>query len=400
MSEAAAPVPINWQRFLTPALIAGVAGAALCGVGALVDVTQFLRSYLVAFHFWLSLAVGCLSLLLLHHLTGGRWGLVIRSILEAATRTLPLLALLFVPLALGVEWLYPWAGPEGESDPTLEHKRAYLNVTAFVVRAVVYFAIWIGIATLLNHWSRQQQEHFDPKRARQAQMFSGPAVLFHGLAITFAAIDWLMSLEPHWYSSIFGVVVGTAQTLPALAFAVLVLSVLAERPPVSEQMAPVTWQDLGNLLLAFTMMWAYIAFSQFLLIWAGNLPEETSWYIHRMTGGWEAVGWVLILFQFAMPFLLLLSRKVKRRHATLARVAVLVLVVSVLYQFWLIVPSYVESSHGHDSHPEPHLAVHWLDVAAFAGVGGLWLALFAGQLRSRPLLPLSDPDLREAPHHG
>jgi hypothetical protein len=242
-------------------------------------IEQLFRSYLIAYLFWFGIALGCLPLLMLHHLVGGAWGFVIRRILEAGTRTLPLMIVLFVPLLLGIHSLYEWSDPEIVArDQILQAKHAYLNVSFFIIRAVVYFAAWIIFAYFLNRWSAEQDATGNPILLRRFQLLSAPGIVVYTLGITFASIDWGMSLEPHWFSTIYGMLFIVGQTLAALAFVIPVAVLLSDSPPASGFMKADVFQDLGNLLLAFVMLWAYISFSQYLIIWAGNLPEEIPWY--------------------------------------------------------------------------------------------------------------------------
>ena len=389
-SSGQAPLP-ELQRFQQRALVVGVVGLGVCVAGAFFSPAQFFRSYLLAYLFWLSVALGCLAIVMVHYLSGGAWGIVIRRLLESGTRTLPLMALLFLPLAFGLHDLYLWARPAVvANDEVLQHKSLYLNVPFFLLRAVCYFAAWIGVAYFLNKWSSAQDQAFDPRLEQRLRQLSGPGLVLYTLAVTFAAIDWLMSLEPHWYSTIYGAMFMVGQGLAALAFAIAVLVLLADRQPLADVLSPAHFHDLGNLLLAFVMLWAYMAFAQYLLIWSGNLPEENVWYVHRLAGGWRGIGLGLILFHFALPFLLLLSRDLKRRARLLALVAAAVLCMRFVDIFWLIVPAF---------HPTG-VWVHWMDVVAPIGLGGLWLATFVWQLKGRPLLPLYDPALQEAREHG
>jgi hypothetical protein len=374
------------RRVRRVALVAGVAGAVACGVGAVLRPEQFFRSYLVAYLFWVGVPLGCLAILMINYVTGGAWGAVIRRVLESGTRTLPLMALLFVPVALGVRVLYAWAQPEHVAhDLVLQQKTAYLNVPFFVVRAAVYFAAWIVVARFLNRWSLAQDDTDDPWPARRLEQLSRGGLVLLGLTMTFAAIDWAMSLEPHWFSTIYGIVFMGGSVLSAFAIAIPVAAVLASRRPLAAVIRPAQFHDLGNLLLAFVMLWAYFAVSQFLIIWSANLPEEIPWYLRRIRGGWEYVVVMIVVFHFALPFVVLLSRDVKRRAARLAVVAVALAVVRMLDVFWLVTPAFS---------PE-RLVFHALDVAALVGVGGLWIATFLWQLDGRPLVPLRDPSLVE-----
>jgi hypothetical protein len=406
----------NVQRLQGTALLIGVVGLLLCAAGAVFDPVhyyqsnefanprQFFHSYLIAFNFCLALTLGSLAIWMLHNLTGGWWGLVIRRWLEAATRTLPLMALFFVPIACGLAYLYIWVDPSDQSlspfmftilpgqeiDELLEHKEAWLNVPFFLVRAAVYFACWLILAFALNRWSAAEDERPDPELARRAQMLSGPGLIIYGLTMTLAAVDWTMSLEPMWYSTIFGAIVATGQMLPALGLAILGTTLLASRRPLADVVTPQIWNDLGNLLLAFVMLWTYMSFSQLLLIWSENLKEEIPWYVIRAEGGWQLVGILLAVFYFTLPFVLLLSRDIKRHPRRLAVVAGLLVVVSFVHQYWLVAPV---------TSPK-QLSVHWMDLAALAGVGGIWLSVFLWQLRARPLVPVHDPLLAEALHHA
>jgi hypothetical protein len=384
----------EWDHLQQRALVVGAAGLIVCAAVAFFHPAALARSYLVAYNFWLGIGLGSLAIVMIYHLTGGGWGLVVRRLLESATRTLPLLALLFVPLLLGLHRLYSWTNPEQMvGDAVLEHKAIYLNIPFFFVRAVVYFAVWITLAFFVNRWSRQQDEVSDAGLPRRFQLLSGHGLVLYGLTITFASVDWVMSLEPHWFSTIFAVVFGTGQVLGAFAFAIAALTLLASRPPLRDIVSAAHLQDLGSLLLAFVMVWSYVSFSQFLLIWSGNLPDEISWYLPRFQGGWQWLGVGLVLCQFALPFLLLLSRDIKRNPRALAAIAVFTLVMRFIDLLWEIVPAF----------PPSDLVGHWLDIAgavvAAIGVGGVWLAVFLWQLKKLPLVPLHDPVLAEM-HHG
>jgi hypothetical protein len=377
------------------AMIVGVAGLALCGVGVLLDLTQFFRSYLWAYLFWLGLSLGCLGILMLHYLVGGTWGAIIRRVLESGTRTLPLMVLLFVPLLFGLRELYSWALPQTVAqDELLRQKSAYLNVPFFVVRSAVYFLAWLVPAYLLNRWSRQQDRtpEWSVQRPirRRLILLSGFGLLLYGLTMTFAAIDWVMSLEPHWYSSIYGILVVVDQLLGALAFAVMIVATLAKYAPLSEVLSPTHTHDLGNLLLVAVLFWAYIAFSQLLIIWSADLPEEIIWYVRRTEGGWQWIALALVLGQFALPFACLLSGDIKRHARRLALVAALILFMHLVEVFWLVMPAFYHVK----------LSFHWLDLAALIGVGGSWTAVFVRRLQGDTLLPRYDPALQGVMQHG
>jgi hypothetical protein len=395
--------PADYQRYRRLARGAGVAGLVLCALGWWLHPAAFFRSYLWAYNFFLGITLGCLVLALLQYLTGGVWGLILRRLLEAATRTLPVLALLFLPLAVGfflpeeggLRDVYIWADPEVVShDPTLQHKALYLNVTFFLVRAAMYFGIWLAVVLVLNRWSAAEDrpDAGDPRHLRK---LAAGGLMLYGVTITFAAIDWVMSLEPRWFSSIYGALFGVGQVLSAMAFAVIALVLLADRPPLAGIVGRPHLRDLGSLMLAFVMIWAYLAFAQFLLIWSGNLPAETPFYLRRIQGGWQWLAVSLALFQFGLPFVLLLSFEVKRQRPRLLTVAAIVLVMRAVDLFWQIVPA----QPGPTGLGAVSFTLHWTTLPALVGVGGVWLAVFLGQLQRRGLLPNYDPQLGEALHH-
>jgi hypothetical protein len=390
MSTPTLPLPPSVGRLQRAGVVVGALFLLALLAGFLLDRAQFFRSYLFGWVFWLGVAVGCLGLAMLNQLTGGLWGQVPRRFHEAAARTIPAMAVLFLPILLGLGVLYVWARPEvAAADEVLRAKAAYLNVPFFLVRTVAYFAIWSGLVHLLSHWSLQQDGGLDPVRARRLQGLSGVGLVVLAGTTTFASIDWGMSLAPHWFSTMYGVLYIVGWTLSAISFTIVVLALVADEAPMSSALTPTTVHDLGKLLLTFTMLWAYVNFSQFLIVWSGNTSEETPFYVHRFHGGWGAVAVVLVLFHFALPFALLLSRPLKRNPSSLAAVAGLMLLMQLVDLYWLLGPDLV--AHGHETVP---LQVHWMDLAAVLGIGGLWLVLFVRQLRARPVLPLGEPAIR------
>jgi len=388
MSTSILPVPSSIGRLERGALYAALLGILGLAAGYFSNPAQFYRSYLFGYLFWTGVAVGCMSILLISHLTGGLWGLVTRRLLEAGTRTLPMMAVLFVPIAFGLSSLYTWTHPG--DDPILRHKAAFLNVPFFLGRTVFYFAVWILVASLLNRWSLELDQGESLRVSRRLRGASGVGLVLMGLTITFAAVDWAMSLSPHWFSTIYGIWFMVGQALSALAVVIVIATFLAGERPMSDVLRPGTLQDLGKLLFAFTMLWAYVHLSQFLIVWSGNLAEETPFYLHRTQGGWQHLGTFLIVFHFALPFLLLLSRDVKRNPRVLGTLATWVIGVRVADLYWIVGPDLL--GHGHEAVP---LSFHWLDVAAPLGLGGLWLVQFARELRRRPLLPLGEPEVME-----
>ena len=394
MTAAAPPVttlelapPPQLATWRQRAFIVGVAAVLLCVAGgAITSVDQFAKSWLFGFLFWIGVSLGCMGLLMIQHLTGGGWGAVIRRPLEAGIRNLPLMALLFVPILLTLGRIYPWTHPEG--DAILEAKKAFLNPLFFTVRSIAYFAIWWAMAHFLSHWSVLLDSGRDARVERNLRSLSGGGLVVLATTITFSSVDWAMSLDPHWFSTVYGVLFMIGDALSALTVVVLTLALLAGTRPIVQVLKPTQIHDLGKLMLAFTMLWAYISFSQFLIIWSGNLPEELPWYLKRMQGGWDVLGLALVIFHFVAPFLLLLSRPLKRRMRSLAPVAAAILMARVLDLFWLVGPD-LHGSHGIES----HFTLHWMDLAALVGVGGLWVAAYARQLASRPLLPVTDPEI-------
>jgi hypothetical protein len=380
------PAATQWDLQRKRSLAVGFTALLLCAGAALIQPQPFFSAYLSAYIFWVGIPVGCLALLMLHHLVGGRWGFMIQRVLEAGIRTLPLMALLFIPLLFGLPELYPWARAEVvAADPLLQQKAAYLNIPFFIARAVVYFAIWILLGRLLVKWSLEQDRTADPTLTQRLQKLSGPGLVLYGLTVTFSAIDWIMSLEPKWYSTIFGMIFIVSFGLAALACAIVVADLIKNEPPLPRVVSADRFHDLGNLLLAVVMLWAYMQFSQFLVIWSGNLVEEIPWYLHRINGGWEWVALALVLFLFALPFVLLLSRTTKRSAAILARVAMVILFMHWLDVLWMIAPSFYPA----------RFHIHWMDIVAPIGIGAVWLGTFLGYLRTRSLLPLRDPRFAE-----
>jgi hypothetical protein len=362
-------------------LIAGGLALVLCFVGVFLSRGEFFRAYLIAYVFWIGIPLGCLGILMIHHLVGGTWGFVIQRCLEAAVRTFPIMFLLFLPLLFGLPDLFVWARPDVvAADPVLREKAAYLNVPFFFGRAVIYFAIWITVGFFLSRWSQAQERSADPVFIERLQTLSGPGLVLYGLTVTFSAIDWLMSLEPHWYSTIFGMIFMVSHGLIALTFVIGAAYFLSRRETLRQIVAPWVLQDLGNLLLAFVMLWAYLSFSQFLLIWVENLQHEIPWYLHRLTGGWAAIGLALIVLQFALPFVLLLSRAVKRKPVALAAVASAVALMHFIELFWFVAPTF---------HPDG-FRLHWMIIVAPFGIGGIWLWSFFSCLKDRSLLPMHD----------
>jgi hypothetical protein len=379
--------PPQIDRLQRNALIVGVVGSAAAVAGLALDPAQFYKSYLLAFIYVLAFPLGSLGLMMIHHLSGGGWGMPIRRIFEASARTLPFLAVLFLPVLFGMKHIFEWTDLAAVAkDPILTSKQPYLNEPFFYIRFFIYFAIWSGLAYTLSGWSRRQDHEYTPGSERKFRLLSGPGLILYALSATFASVDWIMSLDPHWFSTIFGLLFLIQHGLAALSFVILMYALLGKSAPMDAIIKPVNVHDVAKLLLAFTMIWAYFNFSQFLIIWSANLPEEIPWYLERSTHGWEYVSYGLLIGQFFVPFFLLLSRDIKRTASRVVKVAIWVLVMRYFDFFWNIGPA---------MHRETPM-LNWIDLATVVGLMGLWVALFAWQYRARPLLPVGDPYLRDA----
>ena len=437
------------DRFQRRALIAAVVGGLLAILGAFLyrgEANRFDRAYLYSYVFFLGLSLGSLALLMLHRQLGGAWGFLIRRPLESGAMTLPLMAVLFAPILIDLENIYPWVRypieaevPEGgnpnspaavkssdepvaKGSPLLVHnatipgssgvrrdplaaatadlfefKKMWLNPTWFTIRMAIYFVIWITLAVTLNVGSRRQDETESTSLAYFLQSLSAPGLVLYFLTASLALIDWGMSLEPKWYSSLYGVLIMIGQGVSTMALMILVTAVLTRRGIAEPSLATrETFNDLGNLLLTFVMLWGYLSFSQFLIIWAGNLSEEIPWYSRRFHGGWINVGRFLMLFHFAVPFLILLARPLKRNIDALWKIAALVIVAHLVDAYWLIAPSFIEGEGFKTGEGHPAFFPSWLDLAIPVGMGGLWLWTFLWFLKSKPLMVVSDPELLPA----
>ncbi|MEJ7618798.1 MAG: hypothetical protein WKF30_17910 [Pyrinomonadaceae bacterium] len=392
---------VEFNRLQRSALIVGIVALVIgAAIGVVFGVMPVLfRSYLVGYVFWVGMTLGCLAILLLQHLISGSWGLVIRRLLEAGSRTLLPMAVLFVPIVLGMHDLYIWTHHDLPAENhalihAVHAKEPYLNIPFFVIRTGIYFLIWFALAYFLNKWSLEQDRTGAARWSDKMNKLSGPGMVIFILAVTFASVDWVMSLNPEWFSTIFGLLVLIGWALSALAFIIATVVILSKYEPLSRVIKPAHLHDLGKLMLAFVMVWAYFSFSQFLIIWSGNLPEETPWYLRRMQGTWGFIGLALVVLHFALPFLLLLSRDLKRNARTIGIVAVGILVMRLVDAVWLIAPSF----HYTEEHFSPVANVLYLVIPV--GLGGLWVALFAWQLKKRPLVPFNDPKFEKAIEQG
>ncbi len=354
---------------------------------------EFLRAYLVGCFFWFGAGIGCLALLMIHFVAGGAWGMVIRRPLEAGTRTLYVMWLAFLPLLLLAPKLYMWADPAHAMDKIVLAKALYLNVPFLWLRWLIYGAVWLGLTTLLNKWSKLEDETKSTEYSNKLESLSAPGIAAFFLTITFASIDFIMSLDPTWASTIYGFMVAVGSGLTALSVVVAVLAMLMKYAPMDHVVTKKHLHDLGKLMLALVMLWAYLNFSQLLIIWSANLPQEITWYIRRLNGGWGWVSLALLVLHFALPFALLLSQSLKKNPNTISKIAIFIVCIRMLDMIYLVEPNFTSLEH-------PTLGITWLDATALVGFGGLWLALFFRGLPERPLLPLGAPDLQKALNHG
>ena len=355
---------------------------------------QFLHSYLVAYVFAMAFAMGSLAILQLHHMTGGRWGFPIRRILEAGSRTIPVMTVLFIPILVGVKKIYPWAAnPEMlGNEPVTHFRRMWLQPGFFIVRAVVYLAIWNLLAFLLNKWSAEQDRTADVRLKQRMSSLAAPGTVLWALSWSWAMFDWVMSLEPTWFSSIYGMIFMVIACLAAVSFSAIMLRMLNDYEPLRESYQPSHLNDIGNLMLAFTLLWTYMSFAQFLIIWSGNLKQEITWYKVRAYTSWGYIGAALLIFHFFIPFFILLQRRVKRRVERLAVLAVWMLLITLVDIFWIIVPGFENRKSG--------LHVSPSDIVAVLGLFGVWLAVYMVQLKKMPLLPLHDPRFEGVLEHS
>lgn len=378
-------------RVQMPALVVGVIGLVGAGIGWSMNPTEFYRGWLPAFLFWLLISVGSLGVLMLQYVTGGEWGLLIRRPLGAAARTSWVFLLFLIPIIIGLPQVYSWADPAVvQGDLLLEAKQGYLNRTGWIIRTLVYFALWALWAWRVRVLSLQFYEDRAPETELKRRRWSASGLLMIVMTLTFASIDWVMSLEPKWYSSMYGISFTIGAGLSAYAFVTFFLTRIAGTKAMSGILKPSHFRDLGNLMLAFVMLWAYTAFSQFLLIWYGNIKEEVPYYIKRQQGGWGVLAAMLILFHFFLPFFLLLMRGIKDRPKTIAVVTILILVMRFIDIYWLTGPAWYGE----------HFHFPWVAIFALLGIGGVWLFLFIQQLKGQTIIPIHETWVEEALREG
>ncbi len=398
-----APVPSAVKRLQAPALIIGALGALGAIIAAVLDFRQFLHAYLFAFTFWNGVTLGAMALLMIQYLTGGGWGILGRRAMEAATRNMWLMAIFFLPILAGVllNKLYIWTdAARVHADHHLHQKETYLNVPFFLGRLAFYFTVWLVWAHFLNRWSLQQDQSGDKRLAQKLRNLSGPGILVMAITMTFSNIDWLMSLEPYWFSSMYPLINMVGNLLSAVCFTVAIVALMSDSAPFKGLISSKHFRDFGNLMLAFTMLWTYTSLSQFLITYSGNLPEETPWYLNRLNGGWGYVAASLLVGHFMLPFAVLLQRQVKDPGKPLIYVGAFIIFMRLVDLFWWIKPTY---DAGHGFHAVEHLSrfsVSWMDIAAPLAIGGIWVWFYLRNLEQRPLIPRHDPNIKEAFAHG
>jgi hypothetical protein len=385
--QATIPPGHAWTRLPAIGAVLAVLGGAACVILGLADPRQFFFSWLVSYLFFLSLALGALFFVLIQYAAQGSWGIVVRRIGETVFATMPVMAALFLPLVFGLHHLYEWSHQEAVAqDAVLAWKAPYLNVPFFLVRAAVYFGCWSWIAVLYYRLSRAQDTTGDLAVSARLRRLAGPSLIVLAVTTTFASFDWIMSLTPHWYSTIFGVYFFAGAFVGFIALLSVVAVAMRNAGLIDTLISAEHLHDLGKFLFAFTAFWAYIGFSQFFLIWYANIPEETVWYKVRLEGSWQAVSILLMVGHFAVPFFYLMGRAVKRRGTTLAVGGAWLLAMHFVDLYWLVMPTL------HPGGLRPSV----LDAAAFVAVGGCFVAAAGWLLRRHALVPLGDPRLPES----
>ncbi len=386
-----APLRANISRCQSISLVIGVIFTLLTLVEFFINPTQFFRSWMIGFLFTFALGIGSLACLMLQYLSGGAWGMVIRRQLEAGVRTIPLVTLFFIPILFGIHNLYEWADPKLiHSDPVIRDKSAYLNPQWWIIRTAIVFVIWNIYAVVLNRLSAEEEKTGSEFASKRLMGWSGIGIVIYVFSLTTAGTDWIMSMNVHWFSSIYGLILLGGQGLTVISLAIITTTLLMKEQPLAGVITKRHLHDLGKLLFMFTLFWTYVSFSQLVIIWSGNLPEEITWYIDRMNGGWEYIGAILLFLQWMLPFLILLSQTIKRNPKSIRIMAIWILLVRLADTIWLVEPNY---------HSQ-HLYVNWADITAPLGLVGLWAAFYLWQLKQRALIPINAPDLGRALVHG
>lgn len=365
-------------------LVIGIVGLLLSAIGIFINAQQFYHSYLTSVVFWLSISLGGLFMVMVHHLTSATWSVVLRRISENLMAVMPLLAILFIPILFGIFELYHWSDKAAVAhDHLLQEKAPYLNIPFFTIRAVLYFAVWIFLSLSLRNKSLKQDKKSSPTEVIGARKMSAYGVILFAFTMSFAAFDWLMSLDAHWYSTIFGVYFFSGCSVAIFSVLSIITILLPKNGLLKDIITSDHYHDLGRLLFTFVVFWSYIAFSQYFLIWYANIPEETIFFFHRWEGSWKIVSVLLGIGHFVIPFLILMIRSIKRNYLTLGFLAAWIFLMHVVDIYWLVMPS----MHDHG------VQFSWMDITTFVGVGGLFLWNFWKNMSSAPLIPINDPRL-------
>jgi hypothetical protein len=384
------PLPARFRRIRNLAGLAGTCALVACAATWIIlvawhpqDAAAFYKGYLFAWLFFLAMSLGAMTAVMVDHLVGGEWGAFVRRFGEAAANVLPLMFVLFVPILIGLRRIYPWADPNNHN-AVVVHKQGYLNPGLFIARYVVYFAIWITTAWLLRRFSLQRDRAPGPRAEHSLRVVSAAGLVAYFVTMSLAAVDWIMSLEPQWYSTIFGLIVCVGQAVVGLAMLIIMLDLMSTEPPFATRVQPRHFNDLATLLITAVILWAYHAFSQLLVTWMGNVQGEITWYVKRSFGPWRVMAGLLMFMGFLAPFLLLLQRGIKKRGKMMRWICCGLLVMQLLNIYWMIAPS------GNEPYPE----LDWLNgltsVVALVGIGGPWIAAFLWLLDGPPLMPLVD----------
>ncbi len=366
-----------------PALIIGILGLATSVAGLAMHAELFYSAYLTAWLFWLGIGLGGLFLTMLHHLTGSVWSVTLRRITETLAGTLPLLAVLFIPILFSIHHLYEWSHPEALHDPILMKKAAWLNPTFFTIRSIIYLAIWSFLAWRLRTISLEQDKGGTDEHKARLVRVSAPGMIIFALSISFAAFDWMMSLTPHWYSTIYGVYFGMGSIMSMFAFLILTVTWLQAKGALKGVITQEHRHDMGKLFFAFIILWAYMAFSQYFLIWYANIPEETILYRQRWVGSWKAISMVIVFGHFVLPFFTVISRPAKRNVKFMAFICLWMLLMHYVDLTWNIGPTFS---------PEGFHLSPW-HISTMFGIGGMMIFLFLKTLAKHPIVPVGDPKL-------
>ena len=412
-----APAMVDrWRALALP--IAGIFTVGAI-IAAIVDWSVFLRAYLTGYLLFWGISMGCMAMLMVQHLTGGKWGIVNRRIFEDASRNMYLMWVLFLPIVIGAHSLYAWMGPHGnmveEAARAANWKTVWMNYPAWIIRWFICFAIWSYYVWKLNRFSvMRDADTRDSLLFWQTKLenLSGFGLVVYSLTLTIASVDWVMSLDITWFSTIYGLLYLVGQGLSAIALGIIVLTLLSRDEPMASVLRLTELHDNGKLLFAFVMLFAYISFSQFLIIWSGNLPEEISWYNHRIHGGWGYIALVVAFFHFALPWLVLLSRDIKRHVVYIRRLAYFMIAMRFIDLYWQVEPNFGYNAQGklvsvnfieaEKFVPTIHLLASWPYLIVPVAIGGWWVVAFCSELKKVPLIPINDPQIHEIlePEHG